>query len=322
MKESIINKVIVSMSNILSKNQLAMLVDTLSITLEDLEINKKKNELTTELVNNYEYLKNYLVVKKVAGVAESTLKMYQYMICKFLDRTKCNLIQCDTNTIRVYLLTLQKDISNTSVDNARRCLNCFFQFLEDEGFIPKNPCRKIPRIKDVDRIQKFWDDLAIETLRDSCINKRELALIDLLISTGLRISEVPKIKITDIDWEKRLILINGKGNKQRLVPFSIRAQKHLLEYINDRGGIGTSCFLFCRTRGPLNRQVTKAMIYDVFDTIRKRANIHSITIHGIRRWFASSLDRKGVDSNIIQDILGHESFSTTKKHYLNKKTVV
>lgn len=316
-KDQLINGIITSMSDSLSKNQLLILLDTLSNYFDEIEIKPKQTTLSSEVVNNYDLIKGYLVIKKVAGSADSTLKQYKYILVKFVDDTNCSLLRCDTNMIRVYLYNLQKRASNTTADNTRRYLNGLFQFLADEGYIEINPCKKIPKIKEEVKIKKFWDDLDIETLRDSCIDKRELALIDLLISTGLRISEVPRIKISDVDWTKRLILIHGKGNKERLVPMSVRAKKHLQEYIIEREY--NSIYLFSRSREPYNSEPSKAMISDIFDGIRVRANLPDITIHGLRRWFASHLDKCGVDNNIIQDILGHDSFATTKRHYLDKK---
>lgn len=153
-------------------------------------------------------------------------------------------------------------------------------------------------------------------LRDSCKTQRELALIDLLLSTGLRVHEVPKIKVSDIDWTQRIIIIHGKGGKDRVVPFSVRACKHLQDYLQNRQEC--SVYLFCRTKQPYDKEPSKAMINDIFSKIRKRANIDNLTIHSIRRWTATRMEECGADASVIQDILGHTSFSTTKKYYLNR----
>lgn len=317
MKEKLINDIITNMKIYLDNNQLLMLFNTLTKYLESVEIAARETAVSVDFADNEKYLSIYLAVKELAGLQPKTLNTYEYHIKKFLDATGCDIPRCTTNTIRKYLNDMQKKSSNTTVDNTRRYLNGFFQFLEDEKYIDTNPVKKIPRIKEEQKIQKFWDDMAIETLRDNCITKRELALIDLLLSTGLRISEVPKIKLADIDWEKRLILIHGKGNKQRIVPFSVRAKKHLHEYLLERG-INLSIYLFSRTRKPFDKEPTKAMINDIFDNIRTRANLNDITVHGIRRWVACHMDECGAEATVIQDMFGHSSFNTTKRYYLNK----
>lgn len=316
-KEQLINEIVTEMKIALDNNQLLMLFNTLTKCLDDVEISAKETALSTNFADNEKYLQIYLTVKELSGLQPKTLDTYSYHIKKFFEETGCDVPRCTTNTIRKYLNDMQRKTSNTTVDNTRRYLNGFFQFLENERYIESNPLKKIPKIKEEQKVQKFWDDMAIETLRDNCVNKRELALIDLLLSTGLRISEVPKIKLSDIDWEKRLILIHGKGNKQRIVPFSIRAKKHLHEYLLERG-INTSIYLFSRTRKPYDKEPTKSMINDIFDEIRNRAGINDITIHGLRRWVACHMDECGAEATVIQDMFGHSSFNTTKRYYLNK----
>ena len=153
-------------------------------------------------------------------------------------------------------------------------------------------------------------------MRDTCINKRELAVIDLLISTGLRVSEVSNILLSEIDWERRTIIIHGKGGKDRVVPFSIRCKKHLQEYLIERG-ISVTSYLFCSLRKPYNK-INKDSINRIIKNVGNRVGLPDITVHCFRRWLASDLNKKGVDPTIIQEILGHSSFETTQKHYLSK----
>lgn len=192
----------------------------------------------------------------------------------------------------------------------------FFQFLEDEEYITKNPVRKIPRIKEDIRYKRFYTDLEIESMRDACLDKRELAIVDLLISTGLRVSEVSGILLTEIDWERRTAIIHGKGGRDRVVPFSIRCKKHLQEYLLERG-INITPYLFCSLKKPY-RKLGKDSINRIVKDIGIRVGLPDITVHCFRRWLASDLNKKGVDPTIIQEILGHSSFETTQKHYLSK----
>lgn len=316
MKEKLINIIITGMGNSLSKTQMSMLLSVLTSAFDKVDISASQTALSPLCADNDFYISSYLTVKQLAGLQQTTLTAYEYEIKRFVDLTGCNIPKVDKNTIRKYLYDYQKVASNTSVDNVRRYLNCFFQFLENERYIDKNPVKSIPKIKDDNKITYFGNDFEMEQLRDSCKSQRELALIDLLLSTGLRVHEVPKIKVSDIDWNQRIILIHGKGGKDRVVPFSIRACKHLQDYLQSRQEC--SVYLFCRTKQPYDKEPSKAMINDMFSKIRKRANIDNITIHSIRRWTATRMEECGADASVIQDILGHSSFSTTKKYYLNK----
>lgn len=316
MKEKLINMILTGMNGTLSRDQSAMLLSVLTSALESVEVTPNETALSSAFADNNFYINTYLAVKKLAGLQESTLIAYEYEIKRFVDVTGCDIPRVETNTVRKYLYDRQKISSNKTVDNIRRYLNCFFQFLADEGYVPKNPVRQIPKIKDESRMARFGSDYEIELLRDNCKTDKELALMDLLISTGLRVHEVPQIKLTDINWDNRIILIHGKGAKDRIVPFSVRAAKHLQDYLQGRKE--KSVYLFCRTKKPFDEQMSKDTISSMFRRIRKRAGIKDITIHGVRRWFATYMNDHGADSTVLQDIMGHASFATTKKFYLDK----
>ena len=316
-KEHIFNSILSTMDKSLNKNQITMLSNALSCTFENIGFHQDKNMLSTYVVDNDTLIHGFMLVKKMAGIKESSLKAYAFTIYKFLEYCKMDLKKVGTNNIRCFLLMCEKTMSLCSVDNIRRNLNTFFQYLEDEDYIPKNPCRKIPRIKEGKKVKKFYTDLEIETMRDSCKDIRELALIDLLISTGIRISEVSKIMISDIDWEERTILIHGKGQKERIVPITIRCKKHLKDYIESKEN--DSDYVFSSLRKPYGK-LSREAISKIIKDIGNRAGLQNITVHCFRRWFASDLNKKGVDPVIIQEILGHESFSTTQRSYLSKST--
>jgi len=299
----------------LSTTQMHQGLNILTNMFQNIELVCEK-ELPATFDNTNEMLiKNYLGCKRMQGCSESTLKAYYNTLITFERYSKKEFIHVDTNLIRRFLMDYESRVRRTTADNCRRNLNTFFQFLEDENYIAKNPCRRIPKIKDDSRIKRFYNDMEIETMRDCCNTKRELALVDLLISTGLRVSEVPKIRIDEIDWEQRTILIHGKGGKDRIVPFSTRCKKHLLEYIEDPSH-GSSNYIFCSSHSP-HYQLRKESVQQIIKTVGKRANLPQITVHCFRRWFATDLNKKGVEPAVIQQLLGHESFATTQKHYLD-----
>lgn len=317
LKEQFINEIVSSMSNTLDKIQSSQLINTLSYMLKDIELVATNNQLSTDLQNNHKILNCFFACKKIDGMSRETEKTYKFDIGNFLNYVNwMPLTKVDTNVIRLYLLHLeQKGNKKTTIDNNRRVLNTFFQWLEDEDYIQKNPCRKIKRIKEKQVIKRYFSELDMEKLRDACKNIRELALIDLLVSSGVRVGEVPTIKISEIDWIEGSFIVTGKGDKQRICYMTVRAKKHLQDYLAARKEKGIeSDYLFCRMKAPYTK-IGKAAIGKTVKTIGKRCGIDDIHIHGIRAYFATNLSDKGIATQIIQALMGHESFSTTSRYY-------
>lgn len=298
--------------------QMNQSINVLTNVFAGVDFIASENMLSTERCKNYIIIKNFEGCKRISGAKDSSIKQYMLSVNSLLDFCKKELISITTDDIRRYLLYYEKSVCKTTADNCRRNLNVFFSFMEDEEYIKKNPVKKIPKIKDGIKYKRFFTDLEIESMRDACVDKRELALIDLLISTGLRVSEVSDILLYEINWEKRTILIHGKGGKDRIVPFSVRCKKHLQEYLMKRG-YNLSPFLFCSSKKPYNK-LSKTSISQIVKNIGKRVGLSDITVHCFRRWLASDLNKKKVDPTTIQEILGHSSFETTQKHYLDKST--
>lgn len=317
-KEQLITQIIQTMSNTLDKLQLSQLTEVLSTTFRDVEMEPTNNALTVDLTTNEKLVQTYFVCQKINGMADSTIKAYRFTLVKFMEFANyISWDKVDTNLIRLFLLKCEKQGNKkTTVDNARRNLNTFFQWLENEDYISKNPCRKICRIKEPSRIKRYFSEFEMEALRDSCKNKKELALIDLLISSGLRVGEVPTIKISDIDWNEGQFQVIGKGNKERYGYMNVRAKKHLLEYLKERESRGiVSDYLFCSSRSPYDRPIGKQAINKIIKKIGARCNMNDIHVHGIRSYFATNLSKHGVSAEIIQLLMGHESYSTTVRYY-------
>lgn len=298
--------------------QMNQSINILTNVFNGVDFISSENMLSTERCKDSIIIKNFEGCKKMSGIKDNSIKQYILSISALSHFCNKELINITTDDIRRFLLLYEKSVCKTTADNCRRNLNVFFQFMEDEEYILKNPVKKIPKIKEDIRYKRFYTDLEIESMRDACINRRELALIDLLISTGLRVSEISNILLSEIDWDSRTIIVHGKGGKDRFVPFSIRCKKHLQEYLAERG-YNKSQFLFCTIRKPYHK-LCKGSITKMIKDIGIRVNLPDITVHCFRRWLASDLNKKGIDPAIIQEILGHSSFSTTQKHYLDKTT--
>lgn len=317
-KEQLFTQIINAMNPILDKVQLSQLTEVLTESFKNVEVTVTNNSLTTNLRTNEKIVKSYFVCQKLNGMADSTIRAYRFTLLHFMEFTNyTDWNKIDTNIIRLYLINCEKKgNSKTTIDNIRRNLNAFFQWLENEDYIKKNPCRKISRIKEPQRLKRYFTEYEIEAIRDSCKNKKELALIDLLISSGLRIGEIPTIKISEIDWNEGRFKVIGKGNKERYGYMTVRAKKHLVEYIKDREKKGIiSDYLFCRTRSPYDKPMGKEAINKVIKQIGTRCGIADIHVHGIRAYFATNLSRRGVSAETIQLLMGHESYGTTVRYY-------
>lgn len=282
---------------------------------EDVDFIATEYMLSVDKCQNEIIIKNFMGCKKMSGIKDSSIEQYIISVSTLLRFINKNLVDIDTNDIRRFILQYEQSVSKVTANNCRRNLNVFFQFMEDEGYIIKNPVKRIPKIKEEKRLKRFYTDFEIESMRDACENKRELAIIDLLISTGLRVSEVSNILLSEINWEERTIIIHGKGDKDRIVPFSVRCKKHLQEYLLERG-IFISDYLFCSFKKPYNKLGTES-INKVVQKIGSRVGLPKITVHCFRRYMASDLNKKDVSPIVIQRILGHSSFETTQKHYLS-----
>lgn len=286
----------------------------ISHELQNINMSEDKELPSVDVIDNYKICKNFLATKKIEGLSDNTITAYKYSIKKMLSYFNCDVKDITTNDLRIFFAEYNKTTSLVTVDNMRRNLNSFFQWLEDENYIDKNPCKKVKKIKSPQKIKTPLSTVEIEKIRDCCLkdnNSRNLALIDLLLSTGARCEEVTNIKLSDCDFENKNIKIHGKGSKDRVVYMSERCRMHLVQYLNQR--THTSEYLFCNNQ--CNKLTTEGLSH-IMREIGNKAGVEKCQIHRFRKYFASSLFRKGCDIIYVQKLLGHAKLDTTKKHYL------
>ncbi|MDY0101267.1 MAG: tyrosine-type recombinase/integrase, partial [Bacilli bacterium] len=223
-------KIILSdMSDYLNIAQMKLLQESLVKRLE-YEINNDK------IVENNKYLTMYLSAKQVEGCSVRTLSYYQSTVEKMLSMIEAPIRKITTEIIRDYLKRYQliNNCSRTTVDNIRRNLSSFFSWLEEENHILKNPVRRIKKIKVKTTIKEIISDEQIEVMRDACTNKRDLAIVEMLYSTGIRVGELAKLDIKDINFSERECIVYGKGDKERKVYFDAKTKLHLKQYLDER----------------------------------------------------------------------------------------
>lgn len=237
MNETIIKEIEQQLLRYLDNAQMEQLHKTLKHCLENVEIKIKENEIDDIYdYTNIELINKFIAAKEIEGCSERTIKYYKSTLLMLDSRMSIHVTHMTTDNLREYLTNYQKinNCSKVSIDNIRRNLSSFFSWLEEENYILKSPMKRIHKIKTDKIIKEILSDESLECLRDNCNNLRDLAIIDLLASTGMRVGELVKLNINDIDFENRECVVFGKGNKERPVYFDARTKIHLKNYLNSR----------------------------------------------------------------------------------------
>ena len=313
MKETVIQAVLDGMRAVLTENQLEMLTDVTRKALSECEITPKLAEEEQRNKENAELLGAFISSKKVEGCSDKTIHYYKSSIEKLIASVKKNVCDIATNDIRCYLAEQQEQrgLSKVTIDNLRRIFSSFFSWLEDEDYITKSPVRRIHKVRTDALVKEVLTDENIEVLRDSCQEMRDVAMIDLLLSTGMRVGELVKINRDDIDFQERQCVVFGKGNKEREVYFNARTKIHLKKYLEQRTDTNPALFV------SLHEPHTRLTISGVEVRLRqlgKRVNLHKVHPHKFRRTLATMAIDKGMPIEQVQKMLGHVKIDTTL-HY-------
>lgn len=275
--------------------------------------NLSENDLQRKEITNTEYLKLFLDAKKIEGCSERTLKYYQVTVDQLLDQIATPIRKITTEELRKYLVDYQKinNCSNVTVDNIRRNISSFFSWLEEEDFILKSPMRRIHKIKTKTVVKETISDESIEKMRDGCQSLRDLAIIDLLYSTGIRVGELVNLNIDDVNFEQRECIVFGKGDKERRVYFDARTKIHLQEYIESRKDNNSA--LFVTLDYPFNRLKISGVEIRLRE-LGRALNLSRIHPHKFRRTMATRAIDKGMPIEQVQKLLGHSQIDTTMQY--------
>ena len=321
MKETIIQTVLDGMRAVLTENQLDILTDVTRKALSECEITPKATEEEQRNKENVELLGAFISSKKVEGCSDKTIHYYKSSIEKLIATVKKNVCDIATNDIRCYLAEQQEQrgLSKVTIDNLRRIYSSFFSWLEDEDYITKSPVRRIHKVRTDALVKEVLTDENIEVLRDSCQELRDIAMIDLLLSTGMRVGELVKINRDDIDFQERQCVVFGKGNKEREVYFNARTKIHLKKYLEQRTDTNPALFV------SLHEPHTRLTISGVEVRLRqlgKRVNLNKVHPHKFRRTLATMAIDKGMPIEQVQKMLGHVKIDTTLHYAMVNQTNV
>ena len=300
------------------KTKLAGKLDPDSLTLVVSELSKllnsqKYTEINENILTNDRLLQTFLSSKRLEGCSEKTLTYYQSTIDMFMKKTTLSLVQVTTEDVRAYLSEYQarRNSSKITIDNIRRIFSSFFSWLEDEGYIPKSPVRRIHKVKFGRTVKDTFTDEELERMRDACGNIRNLSIIDTLISTGMRVGELVRLNRADVDFNERECIVFGKGDCERRVYFDARTKLHLQEYLSNRSDDNPA--IFVTLHHPIRRITINGVesMLKCLETVTKIQNIHP---HKFRRTMATRAIDKGMPIEQVQKLLGHVRIDTTL-HY-------
>ena len=313
MEEKIVT-IINKMADYLNISQMKKLQEVLLQTFS-------KNTIQKEEISNDEYLRLFLDAKRIEGCSERTIKYYSVTVVRMLQKIETPVRKISTEEIRKYLVDYQKinDCSKVTVDNVRRNISSFFSWLEEEDYILKSPMKRIHKIKTKQPVKEIISDEAIELLRDHCQCPRDLAMIDLLYSTGIRVGELVNLNISDIDFEARECIVFGKGDKERKVYFDAKAKLHLLNYLHKRDDDNPA--LFVTLDAPHERLKISGVEIRI-RTLGRKLNMGKIHPHKFRRTMATRAIDKGMPIEQVQKLLGHSQIDTTMQYAIVNQTNV
>ena len=313
MEEKVV-AIINEMAEYLNVSQMKRLQEVLLKTFSENETQKVE-------ISSHEYLELFLDAKRIEGCSERTIQYYRTTIEHLINNISTPIRKMTTEEIRHYLVDYQKinDCSKVTVDNVRRNISSFFSWLEEEDYILKSPMKRIHKIKTKQQVKETISDETIEQLRDNCKCLRDLAIIDLLYSTGIRVGELVNLNISDVDFEARECVVFGKGDKERKVYFDAKAKIHLQEYLNSRNDSNSA--LFVSLDAPFDRLKISGVEIRM-RRLGRLLNMQRIHPHKFRRTMATRAIDKGMPIEQVQKLLGHSQIDTTMQYAIVNQTNV
>lgn len=322
MEQTLINDVVQGMLPHLTNGQLGELRRVLTIALQGKTIvNTEKTETIDTTTENNHLTELFIAAKRVEGCSEKSLKYYTATIETMLLHIGKQIKHITTDDLRGYLTDYQskRNSSKVTIDNMRRILSSFFSWLEDEDYIIKSPVRRIHKVKTASNIKETYTDEELEVMRDSCVNLRDLAIIDMLASTGMRVGEMVLLNREDVNFSERECIVLGKGDKERPVYFDARTKLHLQCYLESRTDNNPA--LFVSLKSPFERLKIGGIEVRI-KQIGQKLGIKKAHPHKFRRTLATTVIDKGMPIEQLQRLLGHKRIDTTLMYAMVKQSNV
>ena len=318
MKQKLIQTVVTDMLSYLNNAQVEKLQEVLLHVLWGYDISLSNGKAERQEQN---LLVLFLAAKRIEGCSEKSLKYYQATTQAMLDGIGKPIKEIVTEDIRQYLTNYQRErhSSRVTIDNIRRILSSFFSWLEDEDYILKSPVRRIHKVKTASNIKETYSDETLELMRDSCSEMRDLAMIDLLASTGMRVGEMVLLNRDDVDFAERECVVFGKGDKERMVYFDARTKLHLQTYLDSRNDNNPA--LIVSLKAPFSR-LSIGGVETRLRELGRQLGVHKVHPHKFRRTLATMAIDKGMPIEQLQQLLGHKRIDTTLQYAMVKQSNV
>ena len=318
MKQKIVAAVVQGMLPYLNNAQTEKLQEVLLHTLWDYDISVSDGKAERQ---EQDLLSLFLAAKRIEGCSEKSLKYYQATTQAMLDGIGKPIKEIVTEDIRQYLTNYQRErhSSRVTIDNIRRILSSFFSWLEDEDYILKSPVRRIHKVKTASNIKETYSDETLELMRDSCSEMRDLAMIDLLASTGMRVGEMVLLNRDDVDFAERECVVFDKGDKERMVYFDARTKLHLQTYLDSRNDNNPA--LIVSLKAPFSR-LSIGGVETRLRELGRQLGVHKVHPHKFRRTLATMAIDKGMPIEQLQQLLGHKRIDTTLQYAMVKQSNV
>lgn len=321
MKQKLINNILQGMLGILNNAQMKRLQMVLETSFDCYLEGEDEQDITQMVEANQRMLDIFIDAKRVEGCSEKSLQYYKNTIEKMLASMQKKLQEIETDDIRNYLTEYQSEhgSSKVTIDNMRRILSSLFSWLEDEDYILKSPVRRIHKVKSAAVIKETYTDETLELLRDNCTELRDLAMIDMLASTGMRVGEMVLLNRNDIDFNERECIVFGKGSKERVVYFDARTKIHLQNYLESRTDSNPA--LFVSLKSPHERLKIGGVEVRLRE-FGKQLGLQKVHPHKFRRTLATMAIDKGMPIEQLQQLLGHRKIDTTLQYAMVKQSNV
>lgn len=322
MKATLIYEICQQMNSHLTAAQAKQLERTLQRVFRQFNIPDYSEQITDQDQHaNARLLNLFLAAKKIEGCSENTIKYYSATLLNMINYIQKKICEIETDDIRFYLARYQEihHSSKVTVDNIRRIISSFFSWLEDEDYIMKSPVRRIHKVKTTQLVKETLTDENLECLRDRCGHPRDLAMIDLLISTGVRVGELVNLNRSDINFTERECIVLGKGDKERRVYFDAKTKVHLQQYLATRRDENPALFVSLHT--PWQR-LSVSGVERFLTRLGTASRVRHVHPHKFRRTMATMAIEKGMPIEQLQKLLGHTQINTTLHYALVNETNV
>ena len=306
---SLVNRLMLRLSGKIPDEYLNTVSQEARVLLHEYNVQPMETRLTVHDGYPAAY-KVFMVSKRIQALSEKTLYLYKLILEDMLDTLKKDLADITTNDLRIYLYQLKekRNICDKTVDSRRHTLNSFFTWAHNEGYIPMNPMAAIGPIKFEEKEREPFTDEEVELLKNACRTARESAIVETLLASGCRVSELAGLLKSDVDLQHRKIKLFGKGKKHRTVPINAAAVIAIKRYLRERKDMDPH--IFVSSRKP-NKPMTNEGIEKIVKNIGKRADIERVFPHRFRHTFATNALAHGMELVVLQAILGHAKSDTT-----------